>query len=315
MGMIGESLAGRMKKLDKIAALQDSARSLQGMGLDPRGVRGVREHIEAGLDPLHATYATMQHLTSMFAEGVSVLPEWKAYGDIVGPAEEEYMPEGPPWSPLTRSYFTCWAFFDVRFGPDKETMGTCFLEVNHQLGFSADMSTVLELMQESRMGIYEHRGARAGRVVLRELTGQQTYECYVPAGYVGQKGQCWLVRRLPPIGALFDYSVVFTTPYVLTGQSKEDWLAFLNRALLAAGETNQRISLDEFMKYGLSTHYWHEYLFQAYHHHQREAIFLRGLPDVQGSLPHGDLRKDQPESLGRRKNRNRHLKRKKSRRK
>jgi len=40
------------------------------------------------------------------------------------------------------------------------------------------------------------------------------------------------------------------------------------------------------MKYGLDTHYWNEYIFQAYHHHQKEAIFLTGLPDVRDSLPH-----------------------------
>ena len=315
MGMIGESLAGRMKRLDKIAALQDSARSFQGMGLDPRAVKDIREHIEQGADPLHAAYVTMQHLTSMFAEGISMLPELKAYCDIVGPAEEDYMPQGPPWSPLTGSYFTCWAFFDLRFGPDKETIGTCFLEVNRELDFSPDMSEVLELMLNSRMGIYEHRGIRGGSVVLQELTSKEEYECYVPAGYAGETGQCWLVRRLPPVGELFDYSVVFTTPYVLTGQSKEDWIAFLNRTLLAGGETNHRTSLYEFMKYGLDTNYWNEYLFQAYQHHQKEAIFLSGLPDVQGSLPHGELRKGKPELPGRRKNRNQHLKLKKPRRK
>jgi hypothetical protein len=31
---------------------------------------------------------------------------------------------------------------------------------------------------------------------------------------------------------------------------------------------------------------WNEFIFQAYHHHQSDAIFLTGLPDVKGSLPH-----------------------------
>jgi len=28
-------------------------------------------------------------------------------------------------------------------------------------------------------------------------------------------------------------------------------------------------------------------VFQAYHHHQFDAIVLAGIPDVKGSLPHG----------------------------
>lgn len=59
---------------------------------------------------------------------MSELPEFDPYCEIVGPAEEEYMPNAPPHSPLTRSYFTTWAFFDVRFGPDGETIGTCLLD-------------------------------------------------------------------------------------------------------------------------------------------------------------------------------------------
>ena len=31
---------------------------------------------------------------------------------------------------------------------------------------------------------------------------------------------------------------------------------------------------------------WNEFIFLAYHHHQFDAIFLTGLPDVKGSLPH-----------------------------
>jgi hypothetical protein len=44
--------------------------------------------------------------------------------------------------------------------------------------------------------------------------------------------------------------------------------------------------LHRLMKYGLSLNHWNEFVFQAYHHHQHDAIFLAGIPDVKGSLPH-----------------------------
>ena len=40
------------------------------------------------------------------------------------------------------------------------------------------------------------------------------------------------------------------------------------------------------MKYGPEIHYWNEFVFKAYHHHQQDAVFLAGIPDVKASLPH-----------------------------
>ncbi len=71
------------------------------------------------LDPLHTVYLAVQHAASIFAERVSVLDEFEPCYEIVAWAEDEYMPAGPPMSPLTTSYFTTWAFFDLRFGPYK----------------------------------------------------------------------------------------------------------------------------------------------------------------------------------------------------
>ena len=71
------------------------------------------------------------------------------------------MPGGPPMSPLTGSYFTTWAFYDVRFGPDRETIGTCLLDVGELLGLGPDEAEAVRLMSETRMGIYEHAGSMA----------------------------------------------------------------------------------------------------------------------------------------------------------
>ena len=94
-----------------------------------KDVKGVEALVRSGHDPLHAAYVAAQNFTSFFAESVSQFPEFDPYCKIVGPAQDEYMPSGPPMSPLTLSYFTTWAFFDVRFGPDGETIGTCLLDL------------------------------------------------------------------------------------------------------------------------------------------------------------------------------------------
>ena len=135
----------------------------------PKDVRDVESLVAQGYDPLHAVYIAVQNITSVFAECVSVLPELKSYYKTIGDAEEEYMPDGPPMSPLTRSFFTTWAFFDCRFGSDHESIGTCLIDLGSQLGLHPGMVEAVRQFQESRMGIYEHCGTVGGKIGLEEL--------------------------------------------------------------------------------------------------------------------------------------------------
>jgi hypothetical protein len=60
------------------------------------------------------------------------------------------MPSYPPVSPLTSSYFTIWAFFDVLFGQSRETIGTCMLTIaNVVVGSPVWLKEVLGSMQRS----------------------------------------------------------------------------------------------------------------------------------------------------------------------
>src|ERR1035441_7887485 len=83
----------------------------------------------AGFDPAHAAYVYTQNQVSVMAEQFTALKEMAPFADIVSRAEDLYMPSAPPMSPLTKSYFTCWAFFDACAGPANETIGTTILEV------------------------------------------------------------------------------------------------------------------------------------------------------------------------------------------
>jgi hypothetical protein len=237
------------------------------------------------LDPLHAVYVAVQNTTSLFAERVSRYPEFKPYYQLVAKADDEYQPSGPPMSPLTRSYFTTWAFFDLRFGPDDETIGTCRLDVGELLGMAPDVIEAIRLMSGTRMGIHEHAGTQGGQTRLRELITDVEAECYVPAGYPGRVGELWFVRLCPPI-APAEYHVALTTPYILMGFGKADWTAYLGKSLIGLTAPEKRRRLHELLKYGREPIQWNEFVFQAYHHHQFDAIFLTGLPDARGSVPH-----------------------------
>jgi hypothetical protein len=245
-----------------------------------------------GYDPLHAAYIAAQNFTSLFMEEVTQFPEFDSYWKIYGPAVKEYMPQGPPISPLTKSFFTTWAVFDLRFGPDRETIGTCLLDVADLLGMDSFMAETIRQAQDSRMGIYEHCGIEDGRCRLRELVTDKEFRCHNSSGYRGKAGELWYVRLGSPLLNLVDYYVAFTTPYVLVGATKADWMAYLNKNLM--GSADMAKTLHDFMKFGKAARSrkadrsWSEFVFQAYQHHQFDAIFLAGLPDVKGSRPHAE---------------------------
>ena len=242
--------------------------------------------IKQGMDPVHAVYAFIQHISSSFAEGVSRLPEMEKYAQIVGSAKDQYMPSGPPMSPLTGSFFTTWAFYDLRFD-GVDTLASCLIEANDMVCMNPDQLDALKKLAESRMGIYEHVGLEGPHIRLRELVTNADFTCHCGSGYPGRSGELWYVRLLPPlVPALAPYHIIFTTPYILTQASKDDWMQFLQRNMAHFKSSDDPQNLYHLLKFGLDLNYWNEFVFKAYHHHQSEAIFLAGIPDLKATLPH-----------------------------
>lgn len=253
----------------------------------PGGVTDIETMIKDGYDPIHAAYLFVQQMSSHFAEGVSELPEMNAWAQAVTEAEEEYMPSGPPMSPLTRSYFWMWALYDLRIGKSTGTLSYCQIAANDVILMNPHQLDACKKLEASRMGIYEHVGREGPHIRLRELITNNLFICHCPAGYVGKEDELWYVRLAPPLEPeLAIYWIAMTTPYVLTEASKSDWLVFLKRAMIQFDGANESTRLHHLMKYGPETHYWNEFVFKAYHHHQADAIFLAGIPDVKATLPH-----------------------------
>ena len=246
----------------------------------------VEKFIKDGLDPVHAAYAFIQHITSYFAEGVSNLPEMKKYAEIIIKAEDEYLPSSPPVSPLTHSFFTTWALYDLEFD-GSDTLATCLIDANDLVGLNPDQLKMMRSLATSRMGVYEHIGVEGPFVRLRELVTDAEFVCHVAAGYSGKPGELWYVRLLPPaFPEAANYHIVFTTPYILVKTSKDDWTQFLRRKTSQSNGVRNQDALHRFLKHGSTPNYWNEFVFQGYHHHQGNAIFLAGIPDLRTTLPH-----------------------------
>ena len=284
--MMGEISRRLHRKLTKLVPPGDITRP--PMGWRPQTpAPDIPKMIAKGYDPVHAAYIFVHHITSVFSENVSRLPEMRTYAQEVGSAEEEYMPSGPPMSPLTTSFFSCWAFLDHRIGKTTDTLAGCLIEANDSICMNSDQLEALRRMSQSRMGIYEHKGTEDNHVRLRELITDREFVCHSGSGYRGKKGELWFVRLLPPlVPELATYHIVFTTPYVLIGQSKKDWIAYLKRSMVGMKAPPEADRLHQLLKFGPRRNYWNEFVLLAYHHHQVDAIFLTGIPDLKATLPH-----------------------------
>jgi hypothetical protein len=250
----------------------------------------------AELDPLHGVYTYAQNKISVMVEQLGELPAMSKLVNAYADAQDEYMPSGPPLSPLTNSYFSCWGFFDLCAGIKKETFGTVIIDMCKYLNVDAGLIKIFEHMQNSRMGLYVHEGVSGKFTKLRELITEKEIEAIVPSGYVGRPGEMLLARIMPePFPELnYGYSVLFTTPYVLSEMqngrfvlaNEDKWLSFFARAQERTKINDKKRSYEILMKYGLNRHYWNEYIFEGYVNYQTEMILLAGFPDIALSRPH-----------------------------
>jgi hypothetical protein len=283
MGEISRLLRGKLKSMASNVLLPRSSKGRKPSSQTP----DIEKLIADGMDPVHAAYIFVHHIASVFAENVSQLPEMRTFTKEVGKAEDEYLPDGPPMSPLTRSYFTSWTFFDHRIGTTTDTLAGCVIDANDIIWMNPDQLDALKKMNESRMGIYEHQGWQENYVRLRELITDREYVCHVASGYRGKAGELWYVRLLPPLlPELATYHVAFTTPYVLIGATKKDWIDFFRRNLVGMKASSEAEALHRLMKFGPRKTYWNEFVLLGYHHHQANVIYLSGIADLKSTLPH-----------------------------
>jgi hypothetical protein len=182
-------------------------------------------------------------------------------------------------------------------------LATISIDVSKALKVNAGVIALYETMQASRMGIYVHEGISGKFLFLRELITGKKVKAICPSGYLGCAGEIWYVRVLPPLEDLpeIDYSVVFTTPYLLgtaskadyfTSADEQDWLDYFERNLGKIKAESKELAYEHLMKFGFGSNYWNEYVFLAYRNYRNDLIYLDGIPDIPLSLPHSELAGD-----------------------
>jgi hypothetical protein len=281
-GIVGRKLIGAMRRERSKTVVEFSA--IAEGACHARELQEGRAFTE-DLAPSHGWYVMAQHQLSIFVEQTGAMCETLCFTDPINDADDEYMPVGPPMSPLTGSYFFYWSVCDLSPRGDGETLASATLDLVRDIGTDPHLLAAMETLASSRMGVWEHQGHEGDRVILRELVTDVERRCHVASGYRGHSGEIWFARVLPPPMKGLD-ALVITTPYLLIRSSRAHWLAYLDRALATYPKKQRKSAYRLLMKYGESPRYWPEYIFAAYVNHASDVVQLTGFPDIEDSRPH-----------------------------
>lgn len=238
------------------------------------------------LPPNHAAWMRAFHVlgnVAQFALGASAL---RKLADRVGAADDEYMPGGPPQSPLLDSFFMSWWMADLTIGPVRESMCSVLADVGPALGMPAEICRYARLLGQSRMGVYRVIDLGDDRVELVELVTESRVTARLPPDLHG-RGELWLTRLLPPIVEGDGDWVVWTTPYRLEGpRCSAQWLAYCDRVVGTAVPAERAERLARPFKASDEPRRWTEFVMNGYAGvTDIGEIVLCGVPDRPETLP------------------------------
>lgn len=237
-------------------------------------------------DPVFKIYIIAQNILSVFIEEVSKFKEFNKFNKDFHELEYEFMPAGPPMSPLTKSYFTYWLFFDYKLGKKKETIGSLFLEISKTFNIDEKIIKAVKYLNDSYMSFYQVIEINRKLIKLKELITDNVVDCICPSGYKGNNKDIIYARIVPNLFDRNDYSIIVTTPYIIILYQMEDWVSFFNRQGINKSDNNYVRKFINFLKYGHNLNYWNNYIMDAYVNHTDNCIYLTGIPDIKGSKPH-----------------------------
>jgi hypothetical protein len=268
-------------KVTNLAAFREGnayAQALQNSVIAPDALRDTH--------PAHAIYAYAQNQMSVIGEQLLELKEMNPLAKLIGAAQEEYMPSWPPMSPVTTSFFWCWANFDAAVNARRETLGTVTLAVAVEFDVHPNMLTLMRTLSDSRMSVYRVEGHRGISVQLSDLVTGLRCSAVCASGYTSSVGELWYTRVLPPRLPGKSEHVVFTSPYVLIAPEAKQWIEYFDRIAAKHPDRPRIEAIERHLKWGTNARYWTEFVFEGYVNHRPGAIFLKGLPDIAQSRPH-----------------------------
>ena len=296
------------------------ARSVSLEALFPRGSieEALRDHGETAPDSGEAelpedikpffghycvvTRAAVQLLAAPAFDGLA------RYHDEV---EAEYMPGGPPLSPVYDSFAMQFVLGAVPQGIGNETPYSVLARLLLRDPSRARLQCMAQSLADARFELYRVKSARDHDAELEPVRTGSALSVRLTGPFL-RAGDFGLMRVLQ----FDDKFFIADSPYLLTA-GDEDWREHLTRIVaqrqgLAAAPAPQKASklsskerarkrekdkakasrnepeevIKRYLQFGLSERYWFDYVMDAYAGERRGIVFLAGVPDRPALLPH-----------------------------
>jgi len=225
--------------------------------------------------------------------------------------EDEYMPGGPPQSPVYDSFAMQFVLSSVPQGIANETPYSVLARLLLRDPSRARLQAMAQCLADSRFDLYRVKGASTDAAEVELVRGGGALSVGLTGPFL-RAGDWGLMRVLQ----FDDRSFIADSPYLLKAR-EEDWRQYLARVVaqqqgaastsapqkaskLSSKEQARRHQKDKaraarnepeeiirrHLKFGPSPRYWLDYVMDAYAGERRGIVFLAGVPDRPELLPH-----------------------------
>jgi hypothetical protein len=298
------------------------ARSVSLEALFPRGVieEALRSQLEMAPEPGEAELSDavrpfFAHYCVVIRAAVQLLgaPAFETLARFHDAIEDEYMPGGPPQSPVYDSFAMQHVLGSVRQGVGNETPYSVLARLLQRDPSYSRLQRMAQSLAEARPELYRVKSANDDAAEVEPVRGGGVLRVRLTGPFL-RPNDFGLMRVLPFDDELF----IADSPYLLQA-SEQDWHEHLARVVsqqqapAAASASNRASKLSSkqqarqrqkekakaalndpeqiirrYLQFGLSNRYWLDFVMDAYAGERRGIVFLAGVPDRPEALPHSE---------------------------
>jgi len=238
-------------------------------------------------------------------------PAFASLSRVHEEVQDEYMPGGPPQSPIYDSFAVQFVLGAVPQGIGSETPYSVLARLLARDPTRARLQSMAQALADARFELYRVTAAGGNDAELEPVRGGDALSVRLTGPFL-REGDLGLMRVLRFEDALF----IADSPYLLKA-SEEEWREHLARVVaqqrrpteapaphkaskLSSKDQARRRQKDKararrdepeeivkrYLQFGLSERYWFDYVMDGYAGERNGIVFLAGVPDRVDLLPH-----------------------------
>lgn len=268
----------KLLHFEDLQRIDECEREFEDFGADPfEKMTGLP--FSEMVEETNLSYAMHMGILITLTQLMSVILEHEAmnnFASVINKTFKKYASKKD--KSISPIFISLWSLYDARVPQDEGTFARLLLELREDFSLDNEIVQIIKLSSPSYPMIYQYLGLEKGLVILKDIITDKIYHVY-HADYHGAIGEIWYARLLAPINNHDPY-VTLSPPYIFKNEQESDWLEYLQNHGITKRDPHVRIKLENYMKYGPSLNYWHDYLIQAFEKEiPSQCIYLNGLPE------------------------------------